>query len=79
MNSRADALSRQPDVTDNIPQESRPLLKLAALEACKPVWADDLIIARVKVVARTDPTLQPVLAYFENGADKALADVCREF
>ena len=79
LNSRADALSRRSDLTDTMPHEPRPFLKLAALEACEPVWPDTVIQAHVKTAIRLDPTLQPLLAYFENGAARAPADVRRKF
>ena len=47
MNGRADALSRRADVIEEETQKSRPLLKLAALETCEPVWTDDQILEHV--------------------------------
>jgi len=79
MNMRADALSRRADITEQGQQEPRPLLKLAALETCEPVWTDNQILEQIRLKSTTDPTMRPMLAYFQNGVDKAPADVRRRF
>ena len=75
MNGRADALSRRADVIEEETQKSRPILKLAALETCEPVWTDDQILEHVRKLTKEDSTLQPILSYFQNGAHKAPIDI----
>ena len=79
MNGRADALSTRADVIEEETQKSRPLLKLTALEVCEPVWTDDQILEHVRELTKEDPTLQPILSYFQNGAHKAPIDIRRRF
>ena len=57
MNAWADALSRSANVIEEEIQKPRPLLKLVALEACEPVWTDDQILERVRMVTKEDSTL----------------------
>lgn len=79
MNQRADALSRRSNVIEEGSQSPRPFLKLAALEACERVWPDNFILEQIQVAMRTDPMLQPILAYFEHGPEKAPSDIRRQF
>lgn len=79
MNQRADTLSRRADVIQDGIQDSRPLLKLAALEGCEPVWTDKFISDHIWMVMADDPMLQPILAYFQHGPDRAPTDVRRRF
>lgn len=67
------------DVIDNDTCEPRPLLKLAALEACEPVWTDAQILECIRLHSKQDPVMQPLLAYFENGADRAPAHARHRF
>ena len=57
MNARADALSRRVDVIEEEIQKSRSLLKLAAFEACEPVWTDNQILEHVRMVTKEDSIL----------------------
>jgi len=79
MNGRADALSRRSDVTEAGIQESKPFLKLAALESCDSVWTDQRILEHIRVKTPQNPTLQPILAYFTNGPNMAPTDIRRRF
>lgn len=78
-NIRADAFSRQPDVMEEGDRDHRPLLKLAALKTCEPVWTDDFIKKCIKVATTSDIMLKPILAYFQNGPQQAPVDIRRRF
>lgn len=62
-------LSRRPDVLGGSLEDSKPLLWLAAMEACELVWTDAQISERIDVATSEDTTLKPILAFFMNGSD----------
>ena len=57
---------------------SKPLLRLAMLETCEPIWNDTKIIQNIKSSTKEDRSLKPIWAYFTNGLDKALANIRRQ-
>lgn len=79
LNGRADALSRRVDLMEGRNEENRPLLRLAALEDCEPVWSDAHIIEQIKLCIDEDPTLQPILAFLKGGLKKSPHDIRRRF
>lgn len=72
LNGRADILSRRIDVTNGMHEEKRPLLRLAALESCEPVWTDDDIYERIKIAITEDTTLEPILSFCQNSSQLPL-------
>ena len=75
MNGRADMLLRRPNILKDSSKEFKPLLRLAAMEACEPVWTNFQIIERIKVAMDEDTTLKPILAFFMNNTDQALTNI----
>ena len=71
LNGRADMLSRRTDYMKQDSNISKPLLRLAMLESCEPVWSDEIIMENIKRAITEDEALQPILAFFMNGPDKA--------
>jgi transposase InsO family protein len=77
MNGRADALSRRVDLMQTPSASDRPLLRLAALESCQPVWTDDRIMEHIKNAITEDATLKPLLVFFKDDTHKLPSDIRR--
>jgi len=65
LNGRADAISRRVDIIEGQDKGEWPLLRLAALESCEPVWIDDCILEYLKVAILEDASLEPILGFFK--------------
>lgn len=79
LNGRADVLSRRIDVKENGEGISKPLLRLAMLETCEPIWNDAQIIQKIKSATKEDMTLLPILNFFMNNPKDAPANIRRQF
>ena len=60
---------------DNKNNISKPLLQLAMLETCEPVWNDTKIIQNIKSSTKEDRSLEHIWAYFTNGLEEVLANI----
>ena len=60
LNGRVDMLSRRADMEDDKNNISKPLLRLAMLETCEPVWNDAKIIQNIKSSTKEDRSLEPI-------------------
>ena len=71
-------LSRRADMEDDKNIISKPLLRLAMLETCEPVWNGAKITQNIKSSTKEDRSLEPIWAYFTNGPDKASTSIRRQ-
>lgn len=79
LNGRADMLSRRNDTDKNMDNNSKPLLRLAMLETCDPVWNEVEILQLIRETTADDKSLQPVLAFLNNEPGRAPTNIRRRF
>lgn len=72
-------LSRWMRIKKEREETLRPLLKLPILELCKPIWNNAQIIEHIKLATTKDAMLEPILAFFMNGPDRARVNIHQWF
>lgn len=59
-------LSRHPDVLYGSFEDTKPLLRLATMEACQLIWINAQNLEHIKIATARDTTHKPILAFFIN-------------